>query len=67
MLKIDREAIRRIEYAAPGKPAVVVTRNKEQLADGGTGDEKLSVIAPKIGPGAEVQAQRGTSTHAGPI
>ena len=50
VMKIDREAVRRIEYANPGQETLVVTRSKEPLPDGGAGEEKFAMTAPKQGP-----------------
>ena len=50
LVKIDREAIRKVVFESPGGGKVEITRVKNPAPDGGFADEVFAVVAPQQGP-----------------
>jgi len=50
LVKIDREAIRKVVFESPAGGKVEITRVKNPAPDGGFADEVFAVVAPQQGP-----------------
>jgi Domain of unknown function (DUF4340) len=49
LVHVNREDVRKIVFAQPGSPRIVVERKKEQPKDGGVAEETFAVLEPKAG------------------
>jgi hypothetical protein len=50
LVKVDREAIRKVVFESPAGGKIEVTRVKNPPPDGGFADEVFTLVAPKQGP-----------------
>jgi len=50
LVKFDREAVRRIDFASPGHETLSIARSKSTPVDGGAPDESFTLLQPQPGP-----------------